>query len=229
MEIPLAGGYLSSPVRVGDTVRRARTGTSERTSQTLELLRRLGFTAAPRWLGRDSRDRDILTYIDGESRLGSVRDRAVLRPVFELIKQLHDLTTRADGTVLCHNDLSPRNTIFRDDRPVGFIDWDDAAYDNAIKDVAHAAWQFLGAGPGCEVEELRSDLRYICDCYGSLSVDSAFVDAMILEVKRVHDNIEEMAVAGDVRYLHLVEIGALNDLTAVSTWLSAAHHDLVRA
>jgi aminoglycoside phosphotransferase (APT) family kinase protein len=58
--------------------------------------------------------------------------------VAELVREFHDLTagTPLAGAdeVVCHNDLSPRNTVYEDGealRPVAFIDWDAAAGANA--------------------------------------------------------------------------------------------------
>jgi Ser/Thr protein kinase RdoA (MazF antagonist) len=65
--------------------------------------------------------------------------------VARLVRQFHDLTA---GTALaghheavCHNDLSPKNTVYRDLeagwRPVAFIDWDLAAPGARLHDVAY--------------------------------------------------------------------------------------------
>lgn len=74
--------------------------------------------------------------------------------VGRLIRVLHDLTAgtalAGDREVVCHNDLSPKNTIYRgegsDARPVAFFDWDLAAPGERIADVAHACWQYPGLG-----------------------------------------------------------------------------------
>jgi aminoglycoside phosphotransferase (APT) family kinase protein len=70
--------------------------------------------------------------------------------VAELVRQFHDLTAGtllADGQeVVCHNDLSPKNTVYRDLgrglRPVAFLDWDLAAPGRRLHDVAHLCWQY---------------------------------------------------------------------------------------
>jgi hypothetical protein len=48
-------------VRVGDTVRRPRDTASHLMREVLLHLERVGFDAAPRWLGVDEQGRDILT------------------------------------------------------------------------------------------------------------------------------------------------------------------------
>jgi Ser/Thr protein kinase RdoA (MazF antagonist) len=53
-----------------------------------------------------------------------------LAEVVRLARQLHDLTAgtplAGPGEVVCHNDLSPKNTVYRDRghglRPLAFID-----------------------------------------------------------------------------------------------------------
>ncbi|WEB45065.1 phosphotransferase [Streptomyces yunnanensis] len=53
--------------------------------------------------------------------------------------------------VVCHNDLSPKNTVYRPVdgalRPVAFIDWDLAAPGARIHEVAHVCGQYLRLGP----------------------------------------------------------------------------------
>jgi Phosphotransferase enzyme family len=55
------------------------------------------------------------------------------------------------GSVVCHNDLAPRNTVFREGSPVAFVDFDLASPAQPAWDVAHLAWQFvpLGDEEGC--------------------------------------------------------------------------------
>ena len=63
------------------------------------------------------------------------------------------------------------STVYRDDgeglRPVAFLDWDVAAPDCRIHDVAHVCWQYLDLGP--VVNDLAATshrLRLMCDAYG---------------------------------------------------------------
>ena len=46
---------------------------------------------------------------------------------------------------ICHNDIAPKVTVFRDGEPVAFLDWDFAHLGQAMWVVAHAAWQFGGS------------------------------------------------------------------------------------
>jgi hypothetical protein len=53
-------------VRVGDTVRRPHHPQSYAIAAYLDHLERQGFQGAPRYLGRDSSGRDVLTFIEGD-------------------------------------------------------------------------------------------------------------------------------------------------------------------
>jgi hypothetical protein len=73
--------------------------------------------------------------------------------------------------VICHNDLAPKNTVYRDSgsglAPAAFIDWDLAAPGERIHDDAHVCWQYLGLGPGVADPAKASErMRLICDTYG---------------------------------------------------------------
>lgn len=61
-----AGDVTDGVVRVGDTVRRPHQPQSLAVAGYLDHLERAGFDASPRYLGRDSRGRDVLTHLPGE-------------------------------------------------------------------------------------------------------------------------------------------------------------------
>jgi hypothetical protein len=167
-EQPLAGGMDEryAPVRVGDTVRRAP-GTARAVVRDLLLhLEAVGFDGAPRYLGVDDRDREILSWIEGDVPLPpypawSTTDRA-LADLGALVRQLHEATAsfrsehadwaddwgdpRPGGLVICHNDLFPENVVFRDGRVVALIDFAMASPGRPLWDLAIAAelWGPLG-------------------------------------------------------------------------------------
>src|SRR2546423_2162837 len=65
-EIPLIGGNTSTVVKVGDTVRRNVGPWTPAVHALLRHLQYVGFTGAPRALGIDERNREVLSYLAGE-------------------------------------------------------------------------------------------------------------------------------------------------------------------
>ena len=65
IELP-RGDVTEGVVRVGTTVRRPHQPQSLAVAGYLDHLERVGFDGSPRYLGRDSRGRDVLTYLDGD-------------------------------------------------------------------------------------------------------------------------------------------------------------------
>jgi hypothetical protein len=125
-EEPLRGGR-STPgvVKIGATVRRPPTYNSIFVRSLLIQLEQFGFEGAPRYLGTDENARDVFSYLPGEvpSGLGEHKD-GVLEAAGRLIRGFHDATValvRSDAAVsaglevICHNDLSPCNAVFRGD------------------------------------------------------------------------------------------------------------------
>ncbi|MGD9737785.1 MAG: phosphotransferase [Bauldia sp.] len=171
-EIPLAGGRVTTGVvRVGDTVRRPQTANSGFVARLLDHLAAQGFRGAPIALGIDDRDRDIFSYIEGAvpPDLGFHGD-AVLRSAATLIRRFHDLTAGfvTSAEVICHNDLSPCNFVFREGVPVAIIDFDAAAPGSRDHDLGYAAWLWLDIGND-EIPpvEQRRRLRLFADAYGA--------------------------------------------------------------
>ncbi|MBB6343870.1 phosphotransferase [Nonomuraea muscovyensis] len=234
-EIRLPGGWINEVVRVGDTVRRPLRSRSRFVHELLKLLRQRGWPAAPRFLGVDERDREILSHIPGhvpwqECRTPGVTSRRALARVAELVREFHDLTagTALAGAeeVVCHNDLSPKNTVYRgpDDGllPVAFIDWDLAAPGSRIQDVAHVCWQYLDLGPSVtDLADTGRSLRLICDAYGLTGRDG-LVETILWWQDRCRHGIEAGAAAGDPAMRRLLHAGVPGSLRAAYAWV--AHH-----
>ena len=178
VEQRLDGGFVSDVVRVGATVRKSPPRDPAFVRRLLRLFESAGWTGAPRFLGVDERGRETLSFVDGVVpwQPGSEpRDDESLAAVARLVRGFHDVTAGTElavgGEVVCHNDLSPKNTVYRAGLPVAFIDWDIAAAGRRVQDVAHVCWQFVPLGPSVDVAVAVAArrVRLMADAYDGLS------------------------------------------------------------
>ncbi|MGM1061001.1 phosphotransferase [Saccharothrix sp. Mg75] len=179
----LTGGGLNEVVRVGATVRRPTGPWTPNVHRLLERLAPLGI--APRAHGVDERGREVLTHLAGEVAHpplpGWARSEEVLVAVARLARRLHDasagLAHVRDGwqfpalspvEVICHNDLAPYNTVFRDGLPVAFIDFDGARPGPRWWDLAYTAYCLVPFSPewGTPDEQWRR-AELFCAAYGT--------------------------------------------------------------
>jgi hypothetical protein len=234
-ETPLSGGFVTGAVKVGETVRRAVGPWSPAVHALLENLESEGYDAAPRYLGMDERGREILSYIEGVVPDGAhpevVTDLA-LRDVGRLVRDLHRAVEGFElppgrhwhfGSlggpgphVVCHHDLSPKNTVFRRGRAVAFIDWDLATPEAPIHDLVHAAWQFV---PLVSDEECRRQgwtrppdrgrrLGLLLDAYGLPDGEREGFAARVAERMEITaSGIEALAGGGEPAFRRLIERG----------------------
>jgi len=241
-EQSLAGGYVSAVVRVGATVRRNPGPGPAFVHRLLDLLEQAGFDGAPRYLGTDEQGREILSFIDGHvpwqaAQQLSARTDASLAEAAVLLRRCHDLTAgttlAGQSEVVCHNDLSPKNTVYRHQdnelRPVAFIDWDLAAPGNRIHDVAHLCWQYPGLGPGVtNVAEAARQVRLICDAY-RLADRRPLIDTILWWQDRCWRGIEAGAAAGNTAMSRLTAAGAPEAVRQASAWVAANRAALAAA
>ena len=155
----LAGGMdpSSRVVRVGDTVRRAPGPPAVRA--LLGHLERAGFDGSPRHLGLDEEGREVLSFVEGDVPLPPYPPWALTDLAIEdlgrLLRRLHDATAGfaadgwrtewadpAAGPVICHNDLFPENSVFRDGRVVALVDFAEAAPGRRLWDLAIATQEW---------------------------------------------------------------------------------------
>src|SRR2546422_4641892 len=144
-ENPLTGGRVTNGVvRVGQTVHRPLRPNSAFVRSLLAHLERRGFDAAPRYLGADQQGREVFSFLPGQvpAELDSQFSDATLAAAARLIRGFHDATAGSSlagpKEVVCHNDLSPCNFVFRGSEPIGIIDFDSAAPGPRLDDLGYA-------------------------------------------------------------------------------------------
>lgn len=176
-------------VRIGDTIRRPVGRWTPAVHSLLRHLEEVGFEGAPRVLGFDRKNREVLTYLPSDPT--PVWSDEALVATGRLVRRLHDALAgyvpppgavwrcparsgpEGSGSV-GHNDLCPVNTSYADGVPYGFFDWDMAGPAGTFDDLALAAIAYIPLRPdrfwprpGCPKPPDRiARLRLFCDAYG---------------------------------------------------------------
>lgn len=232
-DVVLPGGFVNQVVRVGATVRRQPAERAPFVHNLLKFLGEQGWPGAPKFLGMDQDGREILEYVEGSAAWEGEQQRLArsdecLISVSRLVREFHDLTAGSplaqDHEVVCHNDLSPKNTVYTVEgdswRPRAFIDWDLAAPGERIHDIAHVCWQYLGLGPELtNVPETARQIRLICDTYGHMN-PQAVVDTVVWWQDRCWQGIEAGADRGESAMMRLREQGVTTAIRAARDWVA---------
>jgi hypothetical protein len=193
-EVPLAGGRTTSGVvRVGDTIRRPLKSSSPFVHQLLTHLEAKGFAGAPRFLGIDSANREILSFISGFVPDNFREFSGVqLSSAARLLRALHDATTdctlRGTSEVICHGDASFCNCVFVDGAPIAVIDFDAAHAGARRDDVGYAAWLWLDIGEDIDAELQGRRLADFFAAYGAKDIQDAVpavIDAQVRLASRI--------------------------------------------
>src|SRR5262249_48333713 len=205
-EIPLMGGRLTqSIVRVGDTVRRPQKSNAAFVHELLLFLKNQGYSFAPHFLGVDEQGREILSYLEGHTLPGSgyfLSDDLLVQAALA-IRRLHDVTAGsllAHGhEVVAHNELGPHNTIFRESRLIGLIDWDDAAPGTRLRDLANAIWCYVDVSHrGWSAGEQARRIQLMCTTYG-WNDPITLVNDIEADLQQALRNHEQAGRAGAVK------------------------------
>lgn len=222
----LPGGHITGAFRVGETVRRPTGPWSPAVHLLLQHLESVGFDGAPRFLGIDQQQREILEFVEGHVPAGLdpkvFGSEEVVFEVARLISRFHEaafsfrprkeLTWRyrsgavKEGEIVCHGDLVPWNTVVRAGKPVAFIDWDMAGPDRAICDVAYAAVHFVPLHDDDRCRSMGWDkppergprLRTFCQGVAlSRELRAQLLDECIDRMQKVHQGLKSGAESGD--------------------------------
>jgi hypothetical protein len=204
VETQLLGGTANRGlvVRVGDTVRRPLRASSAATHALLEYLEHVGFSGAPTLLGVDSHEREVLSYVPGETvtppyPAWAMTDEA-LDSVARLLRSYHEAVADFSPSglewaepvpaayvedLVSHNDPNLDNVVFRDGVAVALIDFDLAGPGSALWDVATAVRLWAPLRPDADIADVRrgrtlSRFRRFADAYGLSGADrNRLVDA----------------------------------------------------
>ncbi|MFD7863652.1 phosphotransferase [Streptomyces sp. NPDC059783] len=181
----------------------------------------------------DDEGREVLSYVKGHvawepCQPAGVSSDESLATVARLVREFHHLTAgtplAGDQEVACHNDLSPKNTVYQlsggELRPAAFIDWDLAAPGARIHDIAHVCWQYLDLGPSVtDIEEAARQLRLIVDTY-ELVDRQGLVSTILWWQDRCWRGIDSQADAGDIAMTRLRDAGAVTHVRTAFQWVS---------
>lgn len=200
-EFTLSGGRSTDGVvRVGNTVRRPHKNESEFANSFLSFLWENGFSHSQRYIGRDEHGRDIFEYIKGfvPDDIGNTTLEQLCE-FMKVVKNFHDLSLQFTHTnqVVCHNDLSPCNTVFVDDKPVAIIDWDSARIGERWEDLAYILWLWINIGSHARDKiDILGQMKIALSAY-DIDADTRenFADKLIWRMDKVitemaHDNYQ---------------------------------------
>src|SRR5450759_4530153 len=169
-----AGLVVQRPGQVGQEGVRAGRGQCAVVADGLRdggqlVLARVGFTCAPRFLGRYRRGRDVLTFLDGAIAGDPVEPWATaddpLAGVGALLRRLHDASEPwavpaglafgrdlrggsppqlpAGPRLVSHNDVTPQNVVVRGGVAVGLIDFDLAGWTTRLVELANTGMHWV--------------------------------------------------------------------------------------
>lgn len=237
--------------RIGSTVVRRTGWWSGAVHDLLTHLEATGFAESVRFLGLDSQGNEILTYIEGVSGLHAwqqVVPEDGLREYARLIRRYHDAVAGyvppddaewmtephplRDGEIITHGDVGPWNTVWRNGRAVGLLDWDLAGPRPAVYDVAYALEY---SAPFRSDEDAMRDLGYpgppdrarrmrvFAEAYGLDGVDGLY-EAVLAEQEATRAYTEALAARGLEPHREWIDNGFLDAQDARIRWTREHRH-----
>jgi Ser/Thr protein kinase RdoA (MazF antagonist) len=175
------GNGVEAVVRVGSTVRKQASASTEAVEALLNHFAEVGFSGAPLSLGRDELGRHVLEYVPGEmANTLPPLTASELHRLGAFVCELHDAAESFQpppepqwNVVIApdredfvfHHDLAPWNLV-RDGQRWVFIDWEGAGPGSRLWDLAYVAQTFVPLCAGGDPVLDGPRLRALADGYG---------------------------------------------------------------
>lgn len=136
-------------IKIDNVVYRPHKPESDFANSFLQFLETQNYPYSQRYLGCDNLGRDKYLYIKGNVpiEIGETKINQLCR-FMKMVKDFHDISMifTKSNKVVCHNDLSPCNTVFVAKQPVAIIDWDSAAIGERWEDLTYIIWLWINIG-----------------------------------------------------------------------------------
>lgn len=190
-EEPLKGGMSARQVvKIENRVHRSKSSNHVFVHQVLRHLEQFDFSYAPRFLDVDNKEREILTFIEGEVPRAFELDFEQIKQAVEVLRKLHDVLAKSalkgKKQTICHNDFAPWNIIIKNNQVVGIIDFDECAPGNRMDDLAYFIWTFLDLGTSNDADGLQIDkIDKLIHAYGSGIQKADLVPAILEQQYRI--------------------------------------------
>ncbi|TMU85074.1 aminoglycoside phosphotransferase [Bacillus sp. BHET2] len=225
----LSGGNVSNVYRSGDTVRRDLKKESSQIHKVLKHLENKNFNYAPKFLGIDDKNREILSFIEGEAGnyplKGYMWSNDALKEIAKMLRQYHDAVSDfpieeswqpLDNTpqpfeVLCHNDFAVYNIIFNYEKPVGIIDFDVAAPGPRLWDIAYTLYTCvpLSRHSRLDADHTKQRVKLFFETYDIEGMDEGYVEMVLLRLEGLCKYMKRKAVEGNKAFLKMIDEGHL--------------------
>ena len=228
VEEVLLGGNLSASVKIGGTVHRRAGPWTPAVQELLAYLRRIGFGLVPEPLGMDQQGRAVQSFLPGEVHPGwpdplpgwMFEDETTLVAAAKLLRRFHDAVggfvpppdaqwrfpMPGAHEVICHNDWTPANALFRGHTPIGMLDWDSAGPGSRVWDLANAAFRWVPLNPRTtspSLEAKAARFTLYCAAYGEGIEKQLVFDTLLAQLPLQADFIQREADAGDPGFAKL--------------------------
>ncbi|MCM2675506.1 phosphotransferase [Alkalicoccobacillus plakortidis] len=237
----LVGGNVSSVYRSGNTVRRNQNHDSSKIHKLLLHLEDKDFIYSPKFMGVDENGREVLSYIEGEAGNDPVKDymrsNLILKEIANMLRLYHDSVCDFDllsdwepmintpdlKEVICHNDFALYNIIFKDERPVGIIDFDVAAPGPRLWDIAYTLYTCVPLSrityneegnhvyydQSVDAPRKKERINIFFEAYGLKGVEKGLFEMVILRIEGLCRYIVEKANHGNIAFQKMIKEGHL--------------------
>lgn len=254
-EQELVGGVANAGqvTRAGGYVLRPRGPHSGSITAFLRSLRAAGFEGAPLPAGMGADGRERFVFIEGEVPLPPypqwARSDEALESVAVLMLRFHrasalagpsgarwspELADPAGGSLVCHNDVCLENVVFRDGAAVALLDFDFAAPERPVYDLAQFARlcvpvddEISAARLGWRPADKPARLRLVADSYGlDATARRELVEIMADSIARGGEFVRRRVEAGDPNFTAMWEaMGGIERFDRRRRWWAARRRD----
>ncbi len=249
-------GFVSAPVKIGNTVHRQIGPWTPTIHSLLSFLQSRGFMYSQKVLGFDEQGREILEFLSGDAATrpwpsqilendGLVQAATVLKQYHAVVKDFQPpkdaewgigKVPLKPGQIIRHGDLGPWNTLWQKDKLTGLVDWDFAEPGGAITDLAQMAYYFvpLRGEKGwqeagfTERPNFLHRLSTLCETYGQFTTSKVLAELQ----NWLHEELRRMKELGEKQglepWLGFSQRGDADDIREDLTWLEELNREFGR-